>query len=98
LNTAQQIGGALGLAILTTIATTVANDRLPGAAGALYEGLARHDAGLVARAGAAVTEGYTTAFVAAAAMFLGGLVVTALAVNAGRQRDGEGAAAPVHMG
>ncbi|MEU0784493.1 MFS transporter [Streptomyces sp. NPDC006173] len=97
LNTAQQIGGALGLAVLSTVSTSAADDRLPGAAGALYRGLATHDAGLVSAAAAALTHGYTTAFAAAAALFLAGLVVTALAITAGRQHRGEGAA-PVHMG
>jgi hypothetical protein len=37
------------------------------------------------------------AFVAAAVMFLAGLVVTFVAVDAGKQQHTEGAA-PVHMG
>lgn len=97
LNTAQQIGGALGLAVLSTISTSAADDKLPEAAGALFQGLATKDFALVARAGEAVTHGYTMAFVAAGVMFLGGLIVTALAVNAGKQEHVEGAA-PVHMG
>src|SRR5436305_11473295 len=40
LNTAQQVGGALGLAILSTIATSASNHRLPDAATTLYRGLA----------------------------------------------------------
>ncbi|MEV1079401.1 MFS transporter [Streptomyces sp. NPDC050211] len=97
LNTAQQIGGALGLAVLSTISTSAADDKLPEAAGALYRGLATEDFALVARAGDALTHGYTVAFAAAAGMFLAGLVVTALAVNAGRQHVEE-SATPVHMG
>ncbi|MFE2519106.1 MFS transporter [Streptomyces mirabilis] len=97
LNTAQQIGGALGLAILSTISTSAADDKLPEAAGSLYRGLATKDFALVAKAGDAVTHGYTMAFVAAAAMFLAGLLVTGFAINAGRQQHTEGAA-PVHMG
>ncbi|MER5660280.1 MFS transporter [Streptomyces mirabilis] len=97
LNTAQQIGGALGLAILSTISTSAADDKLPEAAGSLYRGLATKDFALVAKAGDAVTHGYTMAFVAAAAMFVAGLLVTAFAINAGRQQHTEGAA-PVHMG
>ncbi|WP_405925049.1 MFS transporter [Streptomyces sp. NBC_00035] len=96
LNTAQQIGGALGLAVLSTISTSAANDKLPEAATALYRGLATEDFTLAARAGEAVTHGYTMAFVAAAGMFLAGLAVTAFAVTAGKQHT-EGAA-PVHMG
>ncbi|WP_328508969.1 DHA2 family efflux MFS transporter permease subunit [Streptomyces mirabilis] len=97
LNTAQQIGGALGLAILSTISTSAADDKLPRAAGSLYRGLATNDFALVAKAGDAVTHGYTMAFVAAAAMFVAGLLVTGVAINAGRQQHTEGAA-PVHMG
>ncbi|MFE3410581.1 MFS transporter [Streptomyces mirabilis] len=97
LNTAQQIGGALGLAILSTISTSAADDKLPQAAGSLYRGLATNDFALVAKAGDAVTHGYTMAFVAAAAMFVAGPLVTGFAINAGRQQHTEGAA-PVHMG
>ncbi|MFE1798207.1 MFS transporter [Streptomyces sp. NPDC059517] len=97
LNTAQQIGGALGLAFLSTLSTTAADDTLPDAASSLYRGLATQDPGLVSKAGEALTDGYTTAFAAAAVMFLAGLVVTAFAVDAGRQEHTEGAAA-AHMG
>ncbi|MCX4405426.1 MULTISPECIES: MFS transporter [unclassified Streptomyces] len=97
LNTAQQIGGALGLAVLSTISTSAADDKLPEAAGSLYQGLATKDFALVAKAGDALTHGYTMAFVAAAVMFLAGLVVTAFAIDAGKQRHSEGAS-PVHMG
>ncbi|KPI08000.1 drug resistance transporter, EmrB/QacA subfamily [Actinobacteria bacterium OK074] len=95
LNTAQQIGGALGLAVLSTISTSAADDRLPGAAAALYRGLATRDSALVARAGDALTHGYTTAFVAAGGVFLAGLLVTALAINGGRQGQG---GVRVHVG
>ncbi|MGO4427062.1 MFS transporter, partial [Streptomyces sp. MCAF7] len=99
LNTAQQIGGALGLAVLSTIATSAANDKLPDAATTLYRALATKDFALAARAGEAVTHGYTMAFAAAGAMFLAGLVVTALAINAQRQHTETDADAPAaHMG
>ncbi|WP_221348547.1 MFS transporter [Streptomyces beigongshangae] len=97
LNTAQQIGGALGLAFLSTISTSTADDRLPDAASHLHRGLATGDSGLVAKAGEALTDGYTMAFAAASVMFLAGLVVTAFAVNAGRQEHAGGAPA-AHMG
>ncbi|MFE3830685.1 MFS transporter [Streptomyces sp. NPDC059092] len=97
LNTAQQIGGALGLAALSTISTSAANDKMPEAAGALYRGLAAKDFALVSKAGDALTHGYTMAFVAAGALFLAGAGVTAWAINAGKQRHTDGAA-PVHMG
>lgn len=97
LNTAQQIGGALGLAILTTVSTSAADDKLPQAASALYRGLATKDFPLVAKAQDAVTHGYTMAFAAAGVMFLAGLAVTFLAINAGKQQHSEGAV-HVHMG
>ncbi|GAB2967973.1 MFS transporter [Streptomyces pseudoechinosporeus] len=97
LNTAQQIGGALGLAVLSTISTSAADDKLPEAAGALFQGLKTQDFALVAKAGEALTHGYTMAFVAAGAMFLAGSAVTVLAINAKKQQHVEGAA-PVHMG
>ncbi|MGW1748392.1 MFS transporter [Streptomyces sp. NPDC002092] len=97
LNTAQQIGGALGLAVLSTISTSAADDKLPEAASSLYRGLAAKDFGLVSKASEALTHGYTVAFVGAGAIFLVGAVVTTLAVNAGKQQQTEGAA-PAHMG
>ena len=97
LNTAQQVGGALGLAVLSTIATSAANSKLPDAASSFYRGLHTKDLSLVSRAGQAMTHGYTTAFIAGACMFLAGLVVTALAVNATKQQHAQGAA-PVHIG
>ena len=62
LNTAQQVGGALGLAILSTIATSASNHRLPDAAATLYRGFATHNANVIQAASSALTHGYTTAF------------------------------------
>jgi hypothetical protein len=89
LNTAQQIGGALGLAVLTTISTSAANDRLPEAAGTFYRAIAMKDFTTVAKAGGALTHGYTTAFTVAAFLFVGGLLIAVFAVNAKRQEHGE---------
>ncbi|MEY9968278.1 EmrB/QacA subfamily drug resistance transporter [Streptacidiphilus sp. MAP12-16] len=97
LNTAQQIGGALGLAVLASISTSAANNKLPDAANAYYRALASKDFSLVAKAGGALTHGYTAAFIAAAAMFLAGLAVTALAINAGKQHHTPDPAS-VHIG
>ncbi|WP_217575677.1 MFS transporter [Streptomyces sp. GbtcB7] len=97
LNTSQQVGGALGLAVLSTISTSAANGQLPDAADTLYRGLALKDFGLVAKAGDALTHGYTTAFVVAAVFFIGGLLITLSAINAGKQEQGESAPA-AHMG
>ncbi|MCY0932495.1 MFS transporter [Streptomyces sp. H27-H1] len=97
LNTAQQIGGALGLAVLSTISTSAANNKLPEAASTLYQGLATKDFPLVAKAGEALTHGYSLAILGAGAMFLAGLAVTALAINACKQQHAESPAV-AHMG
>ncbi|MGW4371626.1 MFS transporter [Nocardia takedensis] len=86
LNTAQQIGGALGLAILSTIATSAADSRLPDSATALYRGLATGDTSLVTAAADALTHGYTTAFLVAGGFFLIALTITVLAINTRPER------------
>jgi predicted MFS family arabinose efflux permease len=86
LNTAQQIGAALGLAVLATISTSAANARLPQAARILQNGLLADDRGAVATASAALTHGYTTGFLAGAVLLLLGAVIAALAVTAPRQQ------------
>ncbi|MDQ1696715.1 MAG: hypothetical protein QOJ03_2068 [Frankiaceae bacterium] len=59
LNTALQVGGALGLAILTSVSTPRTNDALDGGSSV----------------GAALTHGFKGGFVAAACMCLLGLIV-----------------------
>ncbi|MFC9431713.1 MFS transporter [Streptomyces sp. NPDC056987] len=93
LNTSQQIGGALGLAILSTLSTNAAADRLPNAAATLYQGLATKNQPLVAKAADALTHGYTLAFFATAVMFVAALATTAIAVNMKKQHvEGRSAA------
>lgn len=87
LNTAQQVGGALGLAILSTIATSASNHRLPDAAATFYRAVATRDTDTSVLAGAALTHGYTTAFVVAGAFFLIGLIITAVAINTPRPSE-----------
>lgn len=82
LNTSQQVGGALGLAVLTTIATAASDRRLPDADTAFFGGLATRDPDLVQRAATALTHGYTTAFSVAAASFATGLLIAAITINA----------------
>jgi EmrB/QacA subfamily drug resistance transporter len=84
LNTSQQIGAALGVSLLATIASSAANNQLPSAALALGEATARGDASLVARAAEALTAGFTTAFLAGGAMLLLALVVVATLVTTRR--------------
>jgi hypothetical protein len=78
LNTGQQIGGAVGLAALATIAASATKDRLSELAathgGRLTEPLTA----------AAYTHGYTRAFLVAALIALGGVAVSALAINVPR--------------
>jgi EmrB/QacA subfamily drug resistance transporter len=91
LNTAQQIGAALGLAVLATISTSAADERLPEAARILQEGLAGNDPGVVATASAALSHGYTTGFLAGVGMLLIAAVVATAAVTTRRT---QGAAVP----
>ncbi|MBR1176988.1 MFS transporter [Bradyrhizobium sp. KB893862 SZCCT0404] len=83
LNSAQQIGAALGVAVLATISTAAANSRVPEAAEVLQEALKHGNAGVVATASEALTYGYTTAFVAGTGMLLIAAVVVIAAVNTG---------------
>jgi EmrB/QacA subfamily drug resistance transporter len=89
-NMAQQIGVALGLAVLTTVSTTAADEQLPDAARVLQQGLAGADTGAVARAGEALAEGYTTGFLAGAGLLLAAAVLIAVSVTTGgTQRTAE---------
>ncbi|GAA0970467.1 MFS transporter [Actinocorallia libanotica] len=97
LNTTQQIGGALGLAVLSTISTTAANDLLPHASERFFQAAATSDLPLLAKAAEALTHGYTTAFLVAAALFIAAFAVVLSAVNTPRQKQSENGAA-VHMG
>jgi NADH:ubiquinone oxidoreductase subunit 6 (subunit J) len=74
LNTAQQIGGAVGLAALATISTNTANKHLPAADHAYHQAVATGDSALTQRAADSLTHGYTTAFLVCAALLLGAFV------------------------
>ncbi|MFC7451184.1 MFS transporter [Rhodococcus daqingensis] len=82
LSTAQQIGGAMGLAVLSTVAATTSNGSLPNADRAYFQALATGDGNLMARATDALTDGFTAAFALAAVLLVVGFVVTVTAVNA----------------
>jgi len=73
-NTAQQVGGSLGLAILSTLAASKTTSVLDGL----------HGAASAAATSAAKVSGYHVAFVAAAVMLAAGAVILAVAV---RRRD-----------
>jgi EmrB/QacA subfamily drug resistance transporter len=73
-NTAQQVGGSLGLAILSTLAASQTTSLLSSG----HTGFAGHQAALV--------SGYHVAFAAAAVMLAAGAIILAVVV---RQRDVE---------
>jgi EmrB/QacA subfamily drug resistance transporter len=75
-NTAQQVGGSLGLAILSTLAASRTTNLLSGL----------HGAALSAASTAAKVSGYHVAFIAAAVMLGAGAVIMAAVV---RRRDVE---------
>jgi predicted MFS family arabinose efflux permease len=74
INTSQQIGGALGLAVLSTIATSRTNDVMAAAHGA--RGEMPH----------ALTEGFSSAFTAGAGFAILGIVLGLLLIK-GRPRE-----------
>ncbi|PBA13778.1 MFS transporter [Mycobacterium avium] len=81
LNTAQQVGGALGLATLSTLATSTTGRDFPDATASLYRGYATQDFALVRTAADALTHGYSVAFTVTVGLFVIGAAVAALAVN-----------------
>jgi EmrB/QacA subfamily drug resistance transporter len=98
-NMAQQIGAALGLAVLTSVSTAAADGHLSGAALALQRGLRIEDPDAVARASEALAHGYTTAFLAGSALLLVAAVLIAMTVTTrGTQRATDGDAVPADDG
>ncbi|AUA11024.1 DHA2 family efflux MFS transporter permease subunit [Streptomyces sp. SID8382] len=91
-NTAQQIGGSIGTAMLNTIATSVTSDYMASHARQMTPRTAK--AGLV--------EGFSQAFVVSSLILVGTAVVVALLMNTPRpvrQPGAEGATPlPAHMG
>ncbi|HWC25636.1 MAG TPA: MFS transporter [Solirubrobacteraceae bacterium] len=80
INTSQQIGGALGLAVLGTIASSKTTDLITAAQGA------------PAAAPGALTEGFQLAFVAGAGFAVIGILVTLVLVSGEASRTVVGAA------
>ncbi|MFD5799458.1 MFS transporter [Streptomyces diastatochromogenes] len=85
-NTVQQVGGSIGVALLSTMASDAATGYLSGRN--------PKDPGVLAQAG---LEGYSTAYWWSAAVFVVGLVVTALLYRRGVPQQDENAAPVVHM-
>ena len=73
-NTSQQVGGALGLAVLSTLAASRTSHLLP------------HGAATIAVRASALTKGYHVAFAVGALMLVAAVVVLALTI---RKRDVE---------
>jgi predicted MFS family arabinose efflux permease len=96
LNAAQQIGVALGLAVLSTVSVTLTAGRSPNALATLYEGRAAGDQSLVYSATDALVYGYTTALAVSSLFLVAAAILTAVAVNARRPAPEPVAAAPVH--
>ena len=84
LNTAQQLGAALGVVVLSTVATTASAGRLPQATRALQQALTGGDTGGVAAARDALTHGYTSGFLAGAALLTLATLIVAAAVTTRR--------------
>jgi EmrB/QacA subfamily drug resistance transporter len=82
LNASQQLGAAIGLALLTAVSATAADSRLPDATGALQQAAADGDAALISRAADALTYGYTRAVLLEAVLLLVAAGVAALALAA----------------
>ncbi|MDQ3466147.1 MAG: MFS transporter [Actinomycetota bacterium] len=96
LNTTQQIGGSLGLAVLSTIAVSVTTNRLEELA--LSAGAGGASGGQLPPEilGGALIDGYTTAFQVAAGLALAAFIVTFFTI---RVRAEEAAASPTaHIG
>jgi EmrB/QacA subfamily drug resistance transporter len=87
MNTSQQIGAAIGLAVLTTVSTTTASNRLPDAATALRTGLAEGDGVLVDAARQALSDGYSTAYLAAFVLLVAAALVSAATVTTSSRQD-----------
>ncbi|MEV5957720.1 MFS transporter [Streptomyces sp. NPDC051987] len=85
-NTVQQVGGSIGVALLSTMASDAATNYLSGRD--------PRDPGVLAQAG---LEGYSTAYWWSAAVFVLGLVVTVLLYRRGVPQHDESAAHAVHM-
>jgi EmrB/QacA subfamily drug resistance transporter len=79
LNTTQQVGGALGLAILSTIAFDAYKSKLASTLGASPNTVSRQAMNI------ATTHGYTTAFQVAAFIAVAGLLISAIVIRAPKE-------------
>lgn len=83
-NASQQIGVALGLAVLSTISISVTASRFPDALGALYRGREVGDSDVVRSASDALIHGYGLALMGAGTALVIAAIIAAVLVNARR--------------
>ena len=81
-NASQQIGVALGLAILSSISVSVTASRMPEAFASLYRGREVGDAELVQSAGDALIQGYGLGLAASGVALGIAAIIVAVLVNA----------------
>ena len=87
INTSQQIGGALGVALLNTVAATATSAYLVANAGSAGPGLIN----------AALTEGYTKAFLVGAGFVFSAAIIAMFMFSVGTESVSDNDA-PVHVG
>ncbi len=102
LNTVQQIGGAVGLALLGTISTNAIKDKFtelaPGVAQAAQSATPEQVKQLQAQATAvATTHGFTSAFLVSGFIALGAALITLVGLSV-KHKDLANDGAPVHVG
>ncbi|GCD92328.1 MFS transporter [Nocardioides sp. LS1] len=107
LNTMQQVGGALGLSLLGTIATQTIKDRVDtlnaaahqaAAAGGAQQQAAQQQAAQVASGHQVFTEGATSAFLLGAALMLTASLVTWVFLNVKHEELATDGPEGVHVG
>ncbi len=84
LNTAQQTGAALGMAVFSSIAVAVTTSRLPDALDALKQGRQTGDDALIAQASDALVSGYSSGLLIGAIVIAVAAVLTVTIINAKR--------------
>lgn len=80
-NSSQQIGVALGLAILSTVAVTTTQARMPNALVALQQARSVSDEAMFKSAATALVDGYSMAFLALAIILVGAAVMSTMLIN-----------------
>ncbi|WP_333973341.1 MFS transporter [Alteromonas mediterranea] len=95
-NASQQIGVALGLAILSSISVSVTASRMPEAFASLYRGREVGDAELVQSAGDALIQGYGLGLAASGVALGIAAIIVALLVNARKGQVSTLGDSPLH--